>query len=291
VRRWLAAAALAGGAGTLAAAAPALASAPALALTLTLTLTLTDDQPVMPEPYRRASEALTGLLFPEARRDWTTGDLIWPDGRLQKLSLTGLTWAARDGGFWLASGVEFPEAFDEQVRRLTALERPSERQALRLVVARADAEFRILDHRVFEPDSESPLSRLVGVTLVRFPAGPAAAGGWPRLRVRGASGALVGGGAGLVWWEGEFEVTSMSWSTRGPSAFWRKEADGRETRDDLAAAGAGDGTAPGRVTLQGLRSGSVFAFPCGRPCDVSPYAALEAAAAAAKPPPARSPRP
>jgi hypothetical protein len=248
------------------------------------------DRPVVLEARRRAAEAITGLLFPGARRDWTNGDLVWPDGRLQRLSLPGLTWATRDGGFWLASGVEFPDAFDEQVRRLTALERPTERQAVRLIVAKADPEFRILDHRVFELDPESPLSRLVGFTLVGFPAGPAAAEGWPRVRVSAGSGAHLGGGAVLVWWEGEFDVTSKSWLVRGPSAFWRKEADGTETRDDFGAA-TPDTTEPGRVTLQGVRSGASLSFPCTPPCDVSPYAALEAAAAAVRPSSRQPPRP
>jgi hypothetical protein len=155
-------------------------------------------------------------------------------------------------------------------------------------VAKVDAEFRILEQRVFEPDTESPLCRLTGLDWLEFPSGEAAAGGWPKLRVRGVSGALVAGGAGLVWWDGEFDVTSLSWSVRGPSEFWRKEGDGTETRDNLGAARTG----PGTVELQGLGAGGSLSFTCTPPCDIRPYAALEAAAvAAAKRPPAKPPAP
>jgi hypothetical protein len=239
-RRWLAAA-LVAWAGAGAHAAPAAA----------------DDRPVMSEPYRKASEGLLAVLFPGARRDWTNGDLIWPDGRQQKLSFTGLTWAPRDGGWWVASAVEFPDAFDEQVQRLLRLERPTERQAARVVVARADAGFHVLEQRTFDLDSESPLARLVSLDWLHFPAGPAAATGWPTLGVRASSGALVARGAGLIWWGGEFDVGAMSWSRRGPSESWRKEANGTETREQVEPASAAT---------------------CPPSCDAPPFAALEAAA-------------
>ena len=257
---------------------------------------LAAEEPVVPETYRRASEALQGALFPGARRDWDNGDLIWPDGRQQKLSLTGLTWAPRDGGWWVLAGIEFPDAFEEQARRLHALERPTERQSARVVIARTNAEFVILEHRVFEPDPESPLSKLVTLTFLRFPTGPGVDGGWPRLRVRGVSGALMAGGAGLVWWDGEFDVTSMSWWMRGPSELWRKEGDGSEAREMVGAAPVGAApvdAAPAQRTAQprALGSGSPLSSECTPPCDIRPYATLEAAASRAKPAPAKPPGP
>lgn len=257
---------------------------------------LAAEEPVVPETYRRVSEALLGVLFPGARRDWDNGDVIWPDGRQQKLSLTGLTWAPRDGGWWVLAGIEFPDAFEAQVKHLHALEHPTERQSARVVIARANAEFGILEHRVFEPDPESPLSKLVTLTFLRFPTGPGADGGWPRLRVRGVSGAVMAGGAGLVWWDGEFDVTSMSWWMRGPSELWRKEGDGSETREMVGAAPVGaapGGAAPAARTAPPRVLGSVSPLlsECTPPCDIRPYAALEAAAARAKPARSKPPAP
>ena len=222
-------------------------------------------EPAGPDPYRRASDALVGVLFPEARRHWPEGDLVWPDGRRQKLSLTGVTWAPREGGWWLVAGAEFPDAFDEQVHLLRSLKRPTERQAVKVVVAKADAEWRILEHRTFEPDPESPLSKLVSLGLVEFP-DPAVADGWPRLQVRGVSGAFLGGGAGLVWWDGTFDVASMSWWMRSPSELWRKESDGKEARDLVDAAG----TAPATVDRRAGRAAAPSPLPAHRPATSGP---------------------
>lgn len=249
-----------------------------------------DKPPVIPDAYRHASEALLGVLFPDARRDWTSGDLVWPDGRRQKMSLPSLTWAPRDGGWWVLAGAEFPDAFDEQVDLLTALKRPTERQAVRIVIAKVDSEWRVLDHRTFEPDPESPLSKLVSVGFIEFPVS-ASADRWPRLRVRGVSGAIVGGGAGLVWWDGEFDVSSMSWWRRTPSELWRKEGDGSEAREMVGAAPVDAAPAPRTAQPQVLGSGSPLSFECTPPCDVRPYAALEASAARAKAAPAKPPGP
>jgi hypothetical protein len=238
-----------------------------------------DDRPIEPEEYRRASEAVVGLLFPDARRDWKTGELSFPDGRVVKVRLTGLTWAPRAGGLWVASGVEFPDALDEQMKRLSALGRPSERVAARVIVARADAQYAIAAHRVVEIDGESPLSRIVGLGWLDFPrGGPEADAGWPNLSIRGVSAAFVAGGSSAVWWDGQLDVSSGRWSRRAPAEFWRKEGEGAERHDYLVP--ATDGVAGTSMTLRGATSGGAFSFPCRMPCDIRPYAAMEAIASA-----------
>ncbi len=219
----------------------------------------------VPEEYARAGDALVAVLFPGATRDWDDGRLVWPDGRREALSLSGLTRLRVGDTWWIAAGVDFPDKVAREIARLETLRAPGELVRSRVVVLRADGEFRPQDWREVEVDSESQVSQVHQVEILP----PEATGGWPRLRVTATSAALEGEASMKVSWIGTLDTDSRSWLTRLPRAYQERRSGGR-IREDAVQARPEDG----RTRFYGVATGEALGPACPEPCRRRPLSLL-----------------
>ncbi len=219
----------------------------------------------VPEEHARAGDALVAVLFPGATRDWSDGRLVWADGRREALSLSGLARLRVGDTWWIAAGVDFPEKVAREVARLEALRAPGELVRSRIVVVRADTDFKPLDWRQVEVDPESQVSQVHQVEIV-----PAAdASRWPRLRVTATSAALEGEAALLVSWAGTVDMEERAWLTRLPRAYQERRPGGRVREDAVEAR-----TEEGRTRFFGVASGEALGPACPEPCRRRPLSLL-----------------
>lgn len=220
--------------------------------------------------YVRAADALIGVAFPGAARDWRDERLVWPDGRREQLALAGFTWQAAPGGWWIVAAVEFPDRLARETRRLKTTRAPAETVRSRIVLVRADAEFRVLAHKQVEVDPESPLSGVHKLEIVA----PAEGGSWPDVDVTASSAGLAAGEVVVVGWRGRLDGETLAWVERWPRSFLRQEADGRVTEDLIEAR-----VEAGRTTFRGVSSGVALPGNCDANCRIAPLAVLEPSAA------------
>lgn len=220
------------------------------------------------EEYARAAEALLSVAMPGASRDWSDDSLVWPDGRREAFRLGGFTRLRVGDTWWLAAGIDFPARLERAVAGLEAGKAAFEPVRSRIVVVKAAADWRVLEHKAIDVDNESAVSAVDHIELV-----PPQAGRWPSLEVRAASAGQSGGVAVMVWWLGELDSETGTWTRRVPAEYWRRAPDGSK-QQELLQPNLKDDT----LELVGLRSGARFSYPCaGGTCRIRPLSLLDRA--------------
>lgn len=218
------------------------------------------------DEHARAGDAVVSAVFPGATRDWNDGRLIWPDGRREKLELSGLTRLRVGDTWWVAAGVDFPERVERELKRLETLRAPAEAVRGRVVVVRCGADFSVEAWRAFDADTEAMLSRVHAVEFVL----PVDAGRWPRLRVSASSASLIGDAAMTVAWLGLLDAEAQAWVSRAPRAYQERRAGGQVKEDALEPRADN-----GRLRFYGVASGEPLGPACVEPCKRRPLALFD----------------
>ncbi len=219
------------------------------------------------EEHARAGDALVGLLFPGATRDWRTDELVYPDGRRVLVQFSGMTRLRVGDTWWIAAGVDFPERLAAETKRLMALESPAEAVRSRLVIAKAGLDFAVQDHRLVEVDPESPLSAVHKVEIV--PPAPEARA-FPQLRVWASSAALRGDAALVVSWQGVLDAQNAAWVSRQPRGI-AEQREKAKLREDLVEARRQDG----QVRFHRASTGELLGRACAEPCRARPLSVFD----------------
>lgn len=215
--------------------------------------------------HARAAEALLSVAFPGATRDWHDENLVWPDGRREKLALAGLRWQRAPHGWWIAASPEFPDRLARETRRLKLTRAPAEALRARVVLVRAAPDFTVLDHKVLELDPASPISGVHKLEIVS-----AEGRSWPDVDVTASSAGLASGAVVVVGWRGRLDGRTLEWVGRVPSSFIRHEPGGRVTEDYVEVR-----VENGRTTFRGVATGELLPGSCAADCRIAPLALLE----------------
>jgi hypothetical protein len=218
------------------------------------------------DAYARAAEALIGAALPGATRDWSDDALVWPDGRREPFRLGGFTRLRVGDTWWAAGALDFPARLERAVTSLRAGRARVEAVRSRLIVIKATSDWRVLDQRALEVDTDSLISAVDDIEIE-----PSGDERWPQLRIRAASGAQAAGMAMIVWWMGQVDAASGTWTSRVPGEVWYRAVDGREHQELLQPT-----LSAGTLELRGATSGRRFAYACAAgPCKVRPLSLLD----------------
>jgi hypothetical protein len=226
------------------------------------------DRAELQSRYQYEAGPLIAHLFPGARYDWEQRSLVWPDGRRDAFVLNGLTSTERKGGGkWLAAGTEFPEQLARELNAVKALSSPG-RHTAKLVIARTDDLFVVVEARVIEIDPDSPVSALHGLIM----GSTVPPGEWPDVQVWATSAAVFGDKAALIRWIGALGGTPTRWTVRLPTSVWYRERGKEPVEEELVSVPIADG----QQRLVGARSGSVVVEQCPALCNAAAFEVLAA---------------